>query len=67
MGIALLGVQVGPWLWQEFVEGDAEHLGHGHDGLQRGVGGGCPCLSCPIPFVGIGISTGLRHRPRALG
>ena len=37
-------MQVGPWLGQEFVEGDAEHLGHGHDGLQRGIGG----VSLPI-------------------
>ena len=48
MGIALLGVQVGPWLGQEFVEGDAEHLGHGHDGLQRGVGGGVLAYLAPF-------------------
>lgn len=44
MGIALPGVQVGPWLGQEFAEGDAEHLGHGHDGFQRGLAG----VSLPI-------------------
>ena len=48
MGIALLGVQVGPWLRQEFVEGDAEHLGHGHDGLQRGIGGGVLAYLAPF-------------------
>lgn len=37
---SLPGVQVGPWLRQEFVEGDAEHLGHGHDVAQTRVGRG---------------------------
>ena len=33
-------MQVGPWPRQEFVEGDAEHLGDGHDVAQTRVGRG---------------------------
>ena len=48
MGIALLGVQVGPWLWQEFIKGDTQHLRHGHDCLQRGIGWGVLAYLAPF-------------------